>query len=180
MYSNYLKVSGDYNSRNLGLTGGGERVSEAQPALGVVVEQLVASVAHYQSQRRELEMLNRKSHSELSPVDLQEVRSIIPSFLTSSQKNQTLKPFFSLSLYFQFLPEGMSALEQRALSVQQLKTQVQRKERELALTSYIIDNCLYLVWLHLDFYLYRGLPHPRSGVNLDSSVVHGELNLIFL
>lgn len=134
--------TGDYSSRNLGLTGGGERVSEAQPALGVVVEQLVASVAHYQSQRRELEMLNRKSLSELSPVDLQE-----------------------------FLPEGMSALEQRALSVQQLKTQVQRKERELALTSYIIDNCLYLVWLHLDFYLFRGLPHPRSGVNFDSSVV---------
>lgn len=74
---------------------------------------------------------------------------------------------------WQVLPDGMSASEQRALSVQQLKTQIQRKERELALTSYIIDNCLYLVWLHLDFYLYRGLPHPRSGGNLDSSVVHG-------
>lgn len=136
---------GDYSSRNLGITAGGERVSEAQPALGVVVEQLVASVAHYQSQRRELEMLTRKpsSLSELSPVEMQE-----------------------------FLPEGMSTLEQRALSVQQLKNQVQRKERELALTSYIIDNCLYLVWLHLDFYLYRGLPHPRSGFNLDSSLVH--------
>ena len=72
------------------------------------------------------------------------------------------------------LPEGISALEQRAITVQQLKTQVQRKERELALTSYIIDNCLYIVWLHLDFYLYRGLPHPRSGLNLDSSVVQGE------
>lgn len=52
-------------------------MSEAQPALGVVVEQLIASVAHYHSQRRELEMLTRKPStlSELSAVELQEVGS---------------------------------------------------------------------------------------------------------
>lgn len=145
MATQHTQSVGDYSSRSIGLTGSGERVSEAQPALGVVVEQLVASVAHYQSQRRELEMLTRKpsSFSELNPMELQDI-----------------------------LPDGMSALEQRAFTVQQLKTQMQRKERELALTSYIIDNCLYLVWLHLDFYLHRGLPHPRSGINLDSSLVH--------
>lgn len=70
-----LNYTGDYRSRSIGLTVGAERVSEAQPALGVVVEQLVASVAHYQSQRRELEMLTRKpsSLSEMSSVELHNV-----------------------------------------------------------------------------------------------------------
>ena len=79
--------------------------------------------------------------------------------------------------YLQFLPEGTSAVEQRSLAAQQLRIRVQQKERELALTSYIVDNCLHLVWLHLDFYLQSGLPLNRSCVGPESTLMPGKLSI---
>jgi len=70
----------DYSSSNLI---GGERVGETQPVLGVVVDQLVASVSHHRKEKATLELLTRKLASlpELSTVELQEVRGLLESYV---------------------------------------------------------------------------------------------------
>jgi len=49
--------------------------------------------------------------------------------------------------------------ENRSLAAQHLTLRVKLKHRELEYCSFLIENCLYLVWCHLDYYMLQSLPH---------------------
>ncbi|GFG28253.1 hypothetical protein Cfor_07885 [Coptotermes formosanus] len=48
--------------------------------------------------------------------------------------------------------------ENRSLAAQHLTLRVKLKHRELEYCSFLIENCLYLIWCHLDYYMLRSLP----------------------
>jgi hypothetical protein len=61
----------------------------------------------------------------------------------------------------QFLPEGSlntgNVAENRSLASQHLTHCLKLRCQELEYCSFLIENCLYLVWCHLDYYMLRSL-----------------------
>lgn len=106
------------------------------PNLGVVVQQLVQCVEHHHLEKAALDLLSRKLAS-------------VPNMNSTELK--------------EFLPEGSintgNVAENRSLAAQHLSLQLKLKHQELRYCSFLIENCLYLVWCHLDYYMLRSLPH---------------------
>jgi nuclear pore complex protein Nup205 len=106
------------------------------PNLGVVVQQLVQCVDHHHREKTAPDLLSQKLSS-------------IPDMNSTELK--------------EFLPEGTmntgNVSENRSLAAQHLTLRVKLKHRELEYCSFLIENCLYLVWCHLDYYMLQSLPH---------------------
>lgn len=81
----------------------------------------------------------------------------------------------------QFLPEGTmntgNVSENRSLAAQHLTLRVKFKHRELEYCSFLIENCLYLVWCHLDYYMLRSLSHGFPQVVPSHVLTQGEFFL---
>jgi hypothetical protein len=84
----------------------------------------------------------------------------------------------------QFLPEGAintgNVAENRSLAAQRLTLQVKLKREELEYCSFLIENCLYLVWCHLDYYMLRSLPRGFPQVVPSSVLTQGQSLIIML
>ncbi|KAG8299872.1 hypothetical protein J6590_090524 [Homalodisca vitripennis] len=67
-----------------------------------------------------------------------------------------------------FLPEGFnrfSSLDECKQQVNQaMHKEVQDKRQELESCEFVIENCLYLVWAHLDFYMLQAIPNKTLGI----------------
>lgn len=104
------------------------------PNMGVVVQQLVQCVDHHYREKTALDLLSRKLSS-------------IPNMNSTELK--------------EFLPEGTmnngNLSENRSLAAQHVTLRVKLKHRELEYCSFLIENSLYLVWSHLDYYMLRSL-----------------------
>jgi len=81
----------------------------------------------------------------------------------------------------QFLPEGTmntgNVSENRSLAAQHLTLRVQLKHRELDYCSFLIENCLYLIWCHVDYYMLRSLSHSFPQVVPSHVLAQGEFFL---
>ncbi|XP_046996965.1 nuclear pore complex protein Nup205 [Schistocerca americana] len=110
------------------------------PSLGVMVYQLVQTVSYQQKEAAALELLVRQKNS------------------LSSMSGAELK---------QFLPEGASHVKalptRRSIAAQELEKRIRRKKWEMKLIAFLLDNSLYLVWCHLDYYMLRAIPRSRFG-----------------
>lgn len=67
--------------------------------------------------------------------------------------------------------------ENRSLAAQHLTFRVKLKHREMEYCSFLIENCLYLVWCHLDYYMLRSLPHGFPQVVPSYVLTQGEFFL---
>lgn len=47
----------------------------------------------------------------------------------------------------------------REIALEVLTTQVTLKQQELSQITFLIENCLYLIWAHLDYYMLRSIPN---------------------
>lgn len=55
----------------------------------------------------------------------------------------------------------MPVLAGRALAAQKLQSKLKCKSRQLEYTHFLIENCLYLIWSHLDYYMLRTIPKNK-------------------
>ena len=144
----------------------GGRGNGENPLLGFPVQQLMECVSHYHRETSTLAQLKRK----MSAVHT----------MTSSELQQ-------------FLPESpltndVNAItENRFAAAQIIKKRLEQKTLELDHCSFLIENCLYVIWSHLDFFMLRALPKPKQGFDFDinkstlgSSVTSRETNLMSL
>lgn len=53
--------------------------------------------------------------------------------------------------------------------LQWLSKRIAEKNSDLELCNFIIEHNLYLLWAHLDFYMYRAIPINTMHLNQDSS-----------
>ena len=67
--------------------------------------------------------------------------------------------------------------ENTSQAAQRLTLRVQQKHRELDYCSFLIENCLYLVWCHLDYYMLRSLSHGFNKVGPSHFLTQGEFFL---
>lgn len=69
---------------------------------------------------------------------------------------------------FQYLPEGFnlfSSLDECKQQVnQRMHKEVQDKKQELESCEFVMENCLYLVWAHLDYFMLQAIPSKTLGV----------------
>uniref|UniRef100_A0A1B6KID0 Uncharacterized protein n=2 Tax=Graphocephala atropunctata TaxID=36148 RepID=A0A1B6KID0_9HEMI len=69
----------------------------------------------------------------------------------------------------EFLPEGFNrftSLEEcKQLVNQAMHKEVQDKRQELESCEFVIENCLYLVWAHLDYYMLQAIPSKTLGID---------------
>lgn len=49
-----------------------------------------------------------------------------------------------------------------------IRNNLAKKSLELDLTTFLIENAVYVVWSHLDFFMLRAFPKPRVGVEFES------------
>lgn len=124
----------------------GGRGNGENPLLGHIVQQLTESVNHYHRESSLLSQLNRKISSVHS--------------MTSSELQQ-------------FLPAGYvtndlnSLKDTRFAAAKVIKKRLEQKTLELEYCSFLIENCLYIIWSHLDFFMLRALPKPKQGFDFD-------------
>ncbi|XP_067003269.1 nuclear pore complex protein Nup205 [Anabrus simplex] len=126
----------------------GESVS---PTLGIVVYQLVQSVAHYHREKANLDLLLRKQMS-LASMNSTELKEFVPESAMSG-----------------------NVQESRVEAAQNLESRISNKRQELKYCSYLIDNCLYIVWSHLDYYMLRALPKSCFGTPYNKDIVTGTI-----
>ncbi|KAL0280136.1 UNVERIFIED_CONTAM: hypothetical protein PYX00_001520 [Menopon gallinae] len=126
----------------------GGRGNGENPLLGYTVMQLTECVSHYHREASTLSQLHRKL-------------AAVPN-MTSSELQQ-------------FLPETPLTSEMNALSENRfaatkiIKKRLEQKTLELEYCSFLIENCLYIIWSHLDFFMLRALPKPKPGLDFDLS-----------
>uniref|UniRef100_A0A1B6BX75 Uncharacterized protein n=2 Tax=Clastoptera arizonana TaxID=38151 RepID=A0A1B6BX75_9HEMI len=61
--------------------------------------------------------------------------------------------------------------EYKEIATKKVKHDIDNKKQEIYLSSFIIENCMFLLWTHLDYYMLRAIPNKTLGV--DSSLVFG-------
>ncbi|KAK5642892.1 hypothetical protein RI129_009059 [Pyrocoelia pectoralis] len=123
--------------------------SDKSSTLGIIVQHLVTIVNYYHEEKVTLNFLIRKS-------------SDIPT-MTSIE----LKKFMNLTEI-----QNIEAVRENAIDI--IADRLKKKRQEFDYCAFLIDNLLYVLWLHLDYYMLRAIPKIRHGALPDLS---GTLNL---
>ncbi|KAL1493157.1 hypothetical protein ABEB36_011268 [Hypothenemus hampei] len=112
--------------------------NEQEPTLGVIVQQLLYAVSYHQKVKISYDKLQKK---------IQEVPDM---------NTMDLEPFTEDHME---LFELAVQKEKANLLVEEKLVQ---KNTELDHCAFIIENSLYIIWAHLDYFMLRAIPNPRS------------------
>lgn len=115
-----------------------EAFTDKSPTLGVIAQHLVNCVAHYHEEKCTLDFLQRKVSEipQLGMTDLQEFCRI-PA------------PCYDVDAM-------------REVSLDLARDKLAKKQQDLSYCSYMVENFLYLLWAHLDYYMLRAIPKVRN------------------
>lgn len=118
---------------------------DKSPTLGVLVQHLVYIVGYYHEEKTTLDFLQTKAKE-------------IPDMSSAD-----LKEFLKLSdgVY------DVSVARENALEL--VADRLRKKKEEFEYCALIIDNLLYLLWVHLDYYMLRAIPKIRPSYNLGAN-----------
>lgn len=137
--------------------------NEQEPSLGVIVQQLISTVSYHHQEKVTHDLLARKL-KEIPDMNSVDLRHYADEFVDvgdlSSQREKT----------YEIISEKLK-----------------KKKKELKYCAFIIENALYLIWSHLDFYMLKAIPRPKSygyinpnsTINLDSKYI-ALISCIFL
>ncbi|KAL3284709.1 hypothetical protein HHI36_018857 [Cryptolaemus montrouzieri] len=139
---------------NLNTTSNTHSAYEQTPSLGIIVQHLINAVNYHHQEKVTLDRLHRKIKDipEMSSMDLRE-------FVNESLKVQDLTSI--REQIFDFTTDKMES-----------------KEKEIKYCTFIIEHALYLIWVHLDYYMLKAIPRAKhfgpasakSTINLDESL----------
>ncbi|CAH1106596.1 unnamed protein product [Psylliodes chrysocephalus] len=113
-------------------------VNEQEPSLGVIVQQLISTVNFHHKEKATFDLLNRKLKEipEMNSADL--------------------------STYIEDGDELTDLSCKREKAYEVISDRLEKKRREISYCTFILENALYLVWSHLDFYMLKAIPKMRS------------------
>ncbi|KAF5301267.1 hypothetical protein FQR65_LT00967 [Abscondita terminalis] len=114
------------------------KVHEKSHNLGIIMEQLVTIVNYYQEEKAMLDFLLIKVNE-------------IPAM--SSTDLKTLMK----------LPEVHNLLVSRENALVFVTHKLKMKKQELDYCSFIVENLMYILWSHIDYYMLRTIPKIRKG-----------------
>ncbi|XP_044732734.1 nuclear pore complex protein Nup205 [Chrysoperla carnea] len=120
------------------------KVVDQSPGLGIVIKQLMQSVKHYDQVKVALGLLTDKMGT-ISNMNSTDLKDFIPN-----------------------LSDKMNIMDCRILANEVLKKQLHDKQKEMKFCKFLIENSLYLIWAHLDYYMLRAIPKsafPRFSGN---------------
>lgn len=120
--------------------------------IGVIVQYLITTVSHYGRQKHTYTLLKERIQDPLS--------------MDSNSK-----------FLEDFIDESMSVIDVHSKKehVRQLLSNIlKKKQKEIQYCEFIIENALYLIWVHLDYYMSNAIPKMKNvgtvGGNLKSFV----------
>lgn len=113
---------------------------EASPSLGIVLSQLKNCVEYYNREKHAYDVLLRQRSSLATGVNI------------NSEGKKSLSQFLSTQL-FNF--HATQCIDQ--LQYDNLAEKLLYKQQELKYSVFITENCLYLLWAHLDYYMLRAI-----------------------
>lgn len=118
------------------------------PLLGFTVQQLIECVNHYHRETSTLAQLRRKM-SAVHNMTSSELQQFLPETPMTNDVN--------------------AITENRFAAAKIIKKRLEQKTLELDHCCFLIENCLYVIWSHLDFFMLRALPKPKQGFDFDLS-----------
>ncbi|EEB19194.1 conserved hypothetical protein [Pediculus humanus corporis] len=124
----------------------GGRGNGENPLLGHIVQQLTECVNYYHRESSIISQLNRKL-SAVPNMTGSELQQFLPDSPMSNDMNSVKEARFSASKV--------------------IRKRLDQKTLELEHCSFLIENCLYIIWSHLDFFMLRALPKPKQGFDFD-------------
>ncbi|KAJ8924600.1 hypothetical protein NQ315_000750 [Exocentrus adspersus] len=112
--------------------------NEQEPSLGVIVQQLISTVNYHHQEKVTHDLLARKLKElpDMSSVDLRHYVNEATDL------------------------GDLSAHREKAYEI--ITERLEKKKKELRYCAFIIENALYLIWAHLDFYMLKAIPKPKS------------------
>ncbi|CAH0547709.1 unnamed protein product [Brassicogethes aeneus] len=118
---------------------------QEQQSLGVIVQQLMSTVNYQHQEKVTYDMLVRKL-SEIADMKSGDLRQFIDESMEMSD---------------------LSAKKEKAYEV--ISDRLEKKKKEMEYCSFIIENSLYLIWTHLDYYMLKAIPKPKTYGYLNSN-----------
>ncbi|KAJ3662888.1 hypothetical protein Zmor_007206 [Zophobas morio] len=116
----------------------GSNFNDQAPSLGVVVQQLITIVNYHHQEKFNYELLTRK----LREIPLMESADI-DEYIDESYNLQDVNT-------------------KREYVYELLSNRLEKKTREMQYCSYIIQNAIYLIWVHLDYYMLKAIPKVKN------------------
>lgn len=58
--------------------------------------------------------------------------------------------------------------------------ELQDKKAELESCVFIVENCLYLLWSHLDYYMLQAIPNKTLGINTSTGKSETNTDILFI
>lgn len=127
------------------------KIVDQSPGLGVVIKQLTQSVQHFHREKLTLEFLTRK-------------KATIPN-MNSTDFND-FNPNLTNKLNITYCRIQVNEI---------LTKQLDSKQKEMRKCSFLIENSLYLIWAHLDYYMLRTIPKtPFQRLNNTNNISFGK------
>lgn len=129
-----------------------KNTNDNAPSLGVLVQHLINTINHYHKEKFTLDYLNRRlcEVPELNTVELKQI-------VTLPQQNYDI-----------------AVLKENALEV--LTKKIKYKTMETDYCKFMIEHCLYVIWMHLDYYMLKAIPRIKNFGLLNSSSTHFNLD----
>lgn len=114
------------------------KTNEQEPSLGVIVQQLISTVNYHHQEKVTHDLLVRKL-TELPDMNTIDLRHYIDESIEVGD---------------------LSSQRERVYEI--ISERLQKKKKELKYCAFIIENALYLIWSHLDFYMLKAIPRPKN------------------
>lgn len=129
--------------------------SEQNPSIGVVIQQLMNCVNYYHKEKVTIDNLKRKV-TQIPTMNSVDLKEFVPA------------PTRTFNIYV--IREG---------ALKNLTERLKYKEQEMEYTSFLIENCLYLIWSHLDYYMLKAIPKTKNyGFGTTNDNVDGKIRLV--
>ncbi|XP_018577858.1 nuclear pore complex protein Nup205 [Anoplophora glabripennis] len=112
--------------------------NEQEPSLGIIVQQLISTVNYHHQEKVTHDLLARKL-KEIPDMNSLDLRHYIEESVDNTD---------------------LSSKRERAYEI--ISERLKKKKKELKYCVFIIENALYLIWSHLDFYMLRAIPKSKS------------------
>lgn len=130
--------------------------NEQAPSLGVIVQQLISAVSYHNKEKFTYELLIRKVREipDMGTADLDEFLEETDNMIDVGVKRERL---FDL-----------------------LSNRLEKKTKEMQHCSFIIENAIYLIWVHLDYYMLKAIPRPKNFGSFNDSSFRQSMFLFFV
>jgi len=112
--------------------------NEQETSLGIVIQQLLSTVNYQHQEKITLDLLERKL-KEIPDMNSMDLRIFIEDNMEMCD---------------------LAVKKERAFEI--LSDRLDKKKKEMEYCAFIIENSLYLIWTHLDYFMLKAIPNPRN------------------